>query len=279
MQESIRQFDIYIKESGVSDNTRQAYIRDVRQLKSFLEEHGHMILADVGEAELTEYIEMLHGSGKSAATISRSIASVRKFFSFTCVKGYTFSDPSADLKAPKVIRKSPSVISDREIRKLISVPDITTVKGIRDRAMLELITSTGIGATELTELRVEDVDLAALTVTVGSSRRSISVSKRSAEAMKSYMKVRKKLIGDAENDCGIFFLSCAGEKLTRQGFWKIVRTNGKKAGISEITPQILRHSFAVSALRHGKDAASLQRILGHSSKAGTMEYQSMATSG
>ena len=158
------------------------------------------------------------------------------------------------------------------------MPDTGTVKGIIDRAMLELITSTGIGATELTELRLQDVDMTSLSLFAGESHRSITISRKTAESLKNYLKVRKKLMRSNRTDCGAFFLSCAGERLTRQGFWKIVRGYGKKAGISEITPQILRHSFAVSALRHGKDAASLQKILGHSSKAGTLEYQNMASS-
>lgn len=273
----INEFINYIDSTGVSENTRQAYARDLKQLSRKLSESGVYELADIGTADLMQYIETISAEGKSAATISRNIASMRRFFSYTHSKGYTFSDPSEILKAPKVIRKKPTVLSDKDIKRLLNVPDTSTAKGIRDKAMLEVLAATGISVTELIELGIDDVDLKSQCIYAGSKKRRIGFGKRTIDALKDYSRCRGRLMtGDTEDD-GTYFLSCAGEQMTRQGFWKVIRRCGQDAGIDNLTPQIMRHSFAVAALRHGKDVATVQKLLGHTSRAGSLEYRSLAS--
>ena len=278
MTDRLSEFVQYIDESGVAANTREAYERDIRLLMRQLSADGVRELEDISSAELMQYVDGLSAKGKSTATISRTVASIRRFFAFTHSRGYTFSDPSEMLKTPKVIKKTPAILSDKDIKRIIMSVDTDTTKGIRDKAMLELIISTGIGATEILELTVSDVDLRSQTVSAGSKKRRVSISKRAADMLRAYDEVRDKLLNGQE-DCGVFFLSCSGRRMSRQGLWKIIRAAGVDAGIDNITPQMLRHSFAVSALRHGKDVGTVQKILGHTTKAGALEYQSMAEAG
>lgn len=272
----INEFINYIDTNGVSVNTKQAYARDLKQLKERLAGDGVTELADVGSAQLMQYVDTLSAEGKSAATISRNVASMKKFFSYTHSRGYTFSNPAELLKAPKVIRKAPMILSDKDIKRLLNTPDPETAKGLRDRAMLELMAATGISVSELMSLKAEDVDLKQQFVTVGTNRRRITLGKRTNDALKAYSKARRRLIQEGKNDDGTYFLSCIGEQMTRQGFWKIVRGYGLDIGIENMTPQVMRHSFAVAALRHGKDVVTVQRLLGHASRAGSLEYRSIA---
>ncbi len=275
MNDRIEEFVQYMKELGVTDNTREAYERDIKLLMKELGNEGIRELTDISSAELMQYIDGLNQKGRTTATISRTIASVRRFFAFTHSKGYTFSDPSEWLKAPKVIRKTPTVLSDKDMKKILASIDISTAKGIRDRALLELIMSTGIGVSELIELRNECVNLETQTLSINRKQRRLNLGKKVTDTLKSYNEAREELLnGNIDN--GIFFLSCAGDKMSRQGLWKIIRLCGANAGISNITPQMLRHSSAVSAMRHGKDAGTVQRMLGHTTKSGVQEYKSLA---
>lgn len=276
MNDRIDEFVQYMKELGVSDNTREAYERDIKLLMRELKEEGVRELTDISSAELMQYIDGLNQKGRSTATISRTIASVRRFFAFTHSKGYTFSDPSEWLKAPKVIRKTPSVLSDKDMKRILTSIDISTAKGMRDRALLELIMTTGIGVSELIELQSECVNLEAQTISINRKERKLSLGKKITDTLKNYNEVREELLnGNADN--GIFFVSCAGDKMSRQGLWKIIRLCGVNAGITNITPQMLRHSSAVSAMRHGKDANAVQRMLGHSTKTGALEYKNLVS--
>lgn len=276
MNDRIQEFAQYIAGLGVSDNTREAYVRDIRLLmKELRDAEGIRELTDISSAELMQYIDGLNQKGKSTATISRTIASVRRFFAFTHSRGYTFSDPSEWLKAPKVIRKTPTVLSDKDMKRILTSIDVSTAKGMRDRALLELIMSTGIGASELIELKTECVDFSTQTISLSKRQRKLNLGRRLTDTLRSYNEVREELLNGSV-DKGIFFVSCAGEKMSRQGLWKIIRLCGVNAGIANITPQMLRHSSAVSAIRHGKDAGTVQKMLGHSTKAGALEYKNLA---
>ncbi len=274
MTERLNEFIKYIEQSGVADNTLQAYRRDLKSLMLWLNSREITELSEVSEALLMEYIEEMEAAGKSASTISRNIASLRRFFAYTESMGYTYSDPSSVLRAPKVIRKAPDVISEKDIRRLLNVPDPGSTKGIRDKAILELLVATGLCVSEIIDIRTENVDLAARQIRIGDGSRQITISRKIIDYLKEYSRVRRQLIADKTDDDGYYFVSCAGERLTRQGFWKIIRTCGKTAGIEELTPKMIRHSFAVGMLRKGKDVITLQKMLGHRSKAGSLEYQS-----
>ncbi len=274
MTDRISEFVEYIEETGAASNTRDAYERDIKLLIRQLELDGVRELQDISSAELMQYIDELQAKGRSAATISRTVASIRRFFTFTHGRGYTFSDPSELLTTPKVIKKTPTILSEKEVKRIIASVDTDTPKGLRDKAMLELIMSTGISVSEIIELKRADVDLKSQTINVGNKRR-INISKKTTDSLRAYTEVRDKLLNGHE-DSEVFFLSYAGRKMSRQGLWKIIRACGANAGIDNITPQMLRHSFAVSALRHGKDAVSIQRMLGHTTKVGVTEYQNLA---
>ena len=275
MPEILVQFIEYMEQSGVSGNTRQAYQRDIRGLLGWLEEREIRELSSVTPADLQMYTELLEKDGKSAATISRNIASIKKFFAFAYRNGAVFADPSAELHGPKVIRKAPSVLNQTEVRKLLGVPDTATRKGLRDKAILEVMVGTGMCVSEIVSLQNGDVDIPGRVVYAGEERRPITISRTAAASLKDYLKVRDSFIPDPSAMQEAFFLSCAGAQMTRQGLWKIIRSCGSKAGIRTITPQTLRHSFAVSALRGGKDISSLQKMLGHRSRSGSLEYQSL----
>lgn len=275
MTDKIQEFVDYIAETGAASNTVQSYARDLKLMMSYMMDNGINELADIGSAELMQYIEWMSGQGKSAATVSRSIASIRRFFTYTRSKGYTYSDPTEMLKGPKVIRKLPEIMTDKQIRKLIAAPDVSKVKGIRDKAMIALVCGAGVNVTEIIEMRCEDVDLDAQTVTVGSRRRQVSLGKRNTNTLRNYYKIRHKFLNGEEDD-GVFFLSCSGFKMTRQGFWKIMHVYGNSIGIENMTPQMMRHSFAVLSLRRGKDIRTVQNSLGHISNTSSLEYKMLA---
>lgn len=277
MPEILEKFIRYIEAAGVSENTRQAYQRDIRQLIIWLEARDIQDPGSVSGADLQSYAEMMEKEGKSAATISRNIASIKKFFAFAYANGYVFSNPAEGLHGPKVIRKTPSVLSQSEIKKLLSVPDTATRKGIRDKAILIMLTETGICVSEIISLKCADADLGMRTVYAGEERRPIVISRHASAVLRDYLKVRSEFLTDPSADDDTFFLSYAGGQMTRQGLWKIIRSCGRSAGIREITPQILRHSFAVSALKSGKDVTSLQKLLGHRSRSGSLEYQNLVS--
>lgn len=274
MTDKINEFIKYISETGVAANTREAYGRDLRQLAKYLEAKGITELTEIDAAVLLEYIDELKLSGKSAATVSRAAASVRRFFAFALMKGYTFSDPSELLKAPKVIRKVPMVLTEKDAKRIIAAVDTDTVKGLRDRAILELMLATGIGVGELLSLNTCDVDPANRRLIAGKMKRELDIGKRTNNALLAYAEARTRLL-TGNKDCGAFFLSCAGERMTRQGLYKLIHACGVSAGLDGVTPFTLRHSFAVAALNHGKDVNALQKMLGHATAAGAAEYRNL----
>ena len=275
MTDRIQEFVDYIEGTGAAANTVQSYARDLKLMMNKMQENGINELAEIGSAELMQYIDGMAEEGKSAATISRSIASIRRFFAYTRSKGYTFSDPTEMLRGPKVIRKLPSILTDKQIKKLIAAPDVSRVKGIRDKAMIELVSAAGVNVSEIIEMKCDDVDLDAQTITIGVRRRQISLGKRNTATLRNYYKVRNKLLNGQPDD-GAFFLSCSGAKMTRQGFWKIMHVYGNSIGIENMTPQMIRHSFAVSSLRRGKDIKAVQSSLGHISSTSSNEYKMLA---
>ena len=277
MERFLQEFENYIgEELGKSANTRVSYVRDLRLLFTWLKEKGIDRLEGIGKSDLQAYIDHLSSMHRSNATISRCVASIRQFFVFAKSKGYIFEDPSASLKAPKVIRKAPKIADDSDLEKLLKAPDLSTLKGIRDKAMLELMMSTGLRVSELISLRTGDVDLKKRNIHVLGAQgkeRIVAYPKEVAAYMNDYSLItRGQMIGSRPDD-GAFFVSCQGEKMTRQGFWKLLKAYGKSAKLKEeITPYTLRHSFAVYALKRGDDLKKLQNTLGHRAIYSTNEY-------
>ena len=259
---------------GKSENTCLSYERDLRQLSGWLSASRNISgPGEVMTKDLADYEKHLKSEGKKPATISRSVASAKAYFQYLAERGEIAGNPAEGLQAPKVIRSTPQTLSDEEIEKLRRQPDQESNKAIRDRAMLELLCDTGLRVSELLNLRLPDVSLKQRTVAVTAGRvRTVPFSRKTAKCLERWIRTaRPVLVQDPEES--MLFVNISGEPMTRQGFWKLLKKYGQEAGISlELTPHVVRHSFAASALRNGEDVRKVQSILGHSDIATTNAY-------
>lgn len=275
MREQIGSFIAYLEtERGASQNTLLSYGRDLRGLAAFLSEQGRFVIEQIGPEDLKDYLRRLEASGKSVATISRCTVSIRAFFSWLSETGRLVGDPSAPLHPPKVVKRQPKVLSDAEMERLLEEPKLKTPKGLRDRAMLELLCATGLRVSEICSLRVTDLDLKQRMLIVGASgkRRLVPYEKRSARYLGKYLREGRAALLSGGGGTALF-LNCRGEPMSRQGFWKLVKAYGQAAALkTELTPHVLRHSFAAHAIRRGMDLERVQTILGHSDVSTTHTY-------
>jgi len=213
----------------------------------------------------------------SASTISRSIASMRSFFLYLQEIGEIGKSPAANIRPPKIEKKAPEILDIGEVDLLLNQPDLKKAKGIRDKAMLELLYATGIRVSELMHLRIEDVNLQFeyISCTTEQKERLIPFGTVAKDILKIYLKeARESFVKD--EDTGFLFLNCSGKPMSRQGFWKILKGYSQSAGIQkDITPHTLRHSFAVHLLQNGADIKSVQEMLGHSDLSTTQIYLNM----
>ena len=278
MKALLEDFIIYLKrERGASENTLQSYGRDLRRMEAYLQEKGIREAAQIAPSDLESYEVFLKDSGKSAATISRNVASIRAFFAYLEKRGLLVRSPGEALRPPKVVRRMPAVLTEEEAERLLNAPDLKTPKGLRDRAMLELLYATGLRVSELTGLRMADLNQRQrMLIIQGSGRmRVVPYGKRCSRYLLRYLRAgRPRLLCEGEPEA--LFLSCKGQAMSRQGFWKLIKRYGREAGIrTELTPHTMRHSFAVHALREGEDIRKVQTILGHSDVATTHGYVSL----
>ena len=261
----------------ISLNTEQSYQRDLKKLISFFEDKGIKELSEVTKEDLASYISSLSESGFKAATVSRNVASSKAFFHYLYKEGIVDTDPSLELKAPKIEKKLPSILTMDEVIRLLDQPTGDNPKDIRDKAMLELLYATGIRVSELIGLKVQDVNLKMCYIMCRESgkERVVPFGGEAKNALAKYVKnSRNALLFDNESD--IFFVNCQGSQMSRQGFWKIIKYYAHKAGInSEITPHTLRHSFAAHLVENGADLKSVQEMLGHSDISTTQIYAAM----
>ena len=253
------EFDSYLKyEKQVSENTRQSYLRDLRHYVSFCGESSL-------DACVNSYIMKLKSDGRSASTVSRNIASLKLYFNFCCLRGYLKENPTTQLTAEKIERKLPEILDHKEVELLLEQPQCTDLKGYRDKAMLEVLSSTGMRVSELLMLKLSDIDLMHGTVTCGDGKkRTMSLHPSAVKALSEYVSfIRKQMIRNLNED--VLFVNVNGDPMTRQGFWKLLKTYQKKAGITKnITPHTLRHSFAAHSLQSGAGMKSLQKMMGYS---------------
>jgi len=275
MVQDIQDFIQYLhKEKQTSANTEVSYERDLRKMREFLSAQGIDEAEKVTATHLNAYVMYLEKQGRKPATISRSIASMKAFFHYLEKERRIDEDPAEKLKAPKIEKKMPAILSTEEVTLLLEQPCGNTPKELRDRAMLELLYATGIRVTELISLKVTDLNLQMeyVTCTDGHRERIIPFGDVARDALKKYMEQgRPKLIGD--ENCPWLFTNCTGQDMSRQGFWKLIKSYGKKAGITaEITPHTLRHSFAAHLVSNGADLKSVQEMLGHSDISTTQIY-------
>jgi integrase/recombinase XerD len=256
-----------------SPNTRESYLRDTMYYLEFLSEVGVAPL-DATESTIQDFISHLHDLKRSPTTISRNLASIRCFYKFLIFRGLCDYNPAKSIKLEKAEKKLPQVLSGAEIELLLAQPDITEPKGCRDKAMLELLYATGIRASELINLNLKDINLRSGVLyckgTKGS--RSIPVYPSAIVAVSDYIYRMRGLITGPESGSALF-VNLNGGRLTRQGFWKIVKGYAAEAGITkEITPHTLRHSFALHLLENGASVKDIQTIMGHADISSTQVY-------
>lgn len=274
MQETIQSFTDYLQtEKKASKNTEVSYQRDLRKLAVFLKEHGIEKPEQMNATVLNSYLLYLEREHFSPATISRSIAAIHMFCQYACQEGKMVSDPSKALQPPRVERKMPEILSIAEVDLLLRQPKTDTPKGIRDKAMLEMLYATGIRVSELIHLKTQDVNLMMGYITCRDEKERIVLFGGPAKkALEQYLgSARAALMHGRDDD--VLFVNCSGGPMSRQGFWKILKSYAKSAGITaDITPHTLRHSFATHLLQNGADLKSVQEMMGHADISTTQMY-------
>lgn len=278
MKEEIGKFIEYLHvEKQTSKNTEVSYERDLRKMSQYLKWQEIDSVKEVTATSLNSYLLYLEQNGMKPATISRSIASMKAFFAYLYKNRQIVTDPTENLKAPKIEKKLPTVLSTDEMTRLLEQPSGNSPKELRDKAMLELLYATGIRVSELISLKTSDVNLQMeyLNCMDAHKERIIPFGRKAKEALKNYLKDgRPKLVEDEENEW--LFTNCSGQSMSRQGFWKLIKFYGGKAGIeSEITPHTFRHSFAAHMVGNGADLKSVQEMLGYADISATQIYAQM----
>lgn len=271
----LEKFGTYLQDvKKASKNTLSSYLRDVRQLGEYLDTHTDASLDSAEEEELCDYIEWLRSNGKSVATVSRAIASLKNFYTFMLNNGYVEHNPTGKLIPDKTTQKLPQILTSKEVELLLEQPECVDMKGYRDRAMLELLYATGIRVSELISLNITDVNLSAGVIRCQSRDkvRVIPLYPAAVRALTEYINfIRPQMIAAPGEQS--LFVNVSGERMSRQGFWKIIKSYQVKAGIEKtITPHTLRHSFAAHLLENGADIHAIQEMLGHADISSTQVY-------
>ena len=275
MRGEVDRFEQYLREvKQASENTVQSYRRDLMQMITYLEEKEIREAAKVTKTSLHGYILHMEEQGKAATTISRMMAAMKAFFNYECMQACIRRNPAESLHAPKVEKKAPVILTVNEVNALLAQPSGHTPKEIRDKAMLALLYATGIRVSELIGIQMEDINMniGFLVCRDGERERTIPFGRSAKAALEEYLEhARNELLRGKGSD--YFFVNCTGGAMSRQGFWKIIKYYGEKAGIEEdITPHTLRHSFAAHLIARGADMRAVQTILGHSDMATTQMY-------
>ena len=278
MLDLIGAYENYLtKVKQASANTIASYMRDIRQYSEWLRREEDLDVVDAAQLNISDYLSHLESDGRSAATVSRSLASLKNFYSYVVSSGFLESTPVTDIKVERGEKKLPQILTDREIELLLAQPVCGDAKGFRDKAMLEVMYATGIRVTELIDLDVDDVNLELGIIKCAGSKKSraIPLYPGALKALSAYLKdVRKSMIADPSEKA--LFVNVNGVRMSRQGFWKILKHYQGTARIEkEITPHTLRHSFAVHLLENGADLGSLQELMGHSDISSTQMYTHM----
>ncbi len=263
-----------ISEKGLSKNTVESYLFDLNHFKEFLDFEKIKII-NVTEEVLTGYIAYLYNAGYSPRTIMRHVSTLRNFFKFLYNVGELPANPAEILETPKAFKMLPKYLTNEEIEKLLNLPDTSTPTGQRDKAMIELLYATGLRVSELIDLKMNNLNLEErflITFGKGSKERLVPFSKKAYEFLINYINDgRLKLLKGKKSY--FLFLNSRGNKISRQGFWKILKAYGRKIGIEhKLSPHTLRHTFATHLLEHGADLRAVQMMLGHSDISTTQIY-------
>lgn len=279
MLDLIHAYENYLsKVKQASGNTISSYIRDVRQFSEWLLDNDGMDVLNATQLNIHDYLLHLQEEGKSSATVSRSLASLKNFFAYAVATGFLETSPvSEEIHVERGEKKLPQILSGKEVELLLSQPACVDAKGYRDKAMLEVMYATGMRVTELIDLNVDDANLELGVIKCNGARKSrvIPLYPAALRALTIYIQeVRALLISDPSEQA--LFVNVSGSRMSRQGFWKLLKYYQAKAGIEkEITPHTLRHSFAVHLLENGADLGSLQELMGHSDISSTQMYTHM----
>lgn len=279
MLDLIRAYETYLtKVKQASNNTVSSYMRDIRQFSDWLRSHEELDVLSASQLNISAYLAYLQEQGKSGATASRTLASLKNFYAYAVSSGFLEVSPvSGSIHVDRGEKKLPQILTGKEVELLLAQPSCVDSKGFRDKAMLEVMYATGIRVTELIDLDVEDVNLDLGIVKCSSAKKSraIPLYPAALRALSVYLKeVRHLMIADPSENA--LFVNVSGARMSRQGFWKILKFYQAKAGIEkEITPHTLRHSFAVHLLENGADLGSLRELMGHSDISSTQMYTHM----
>lgn len=279
MLDLIHAYENYLaKVKQASVNTVSSYMRDIRQFSEWMHHYESTDILNASQLNINKYLSYLQEQGKSGATVSRTLASLKNFYAYVVSTGFLENSPvAADIHVDRGEKKLPQILTGKEVELLLTQPSGTDSKGLRDKAMLEVMYATGIRVTELIDLNMEDVNLELGIIKCNSSKKSrvIPLYPAALRALGIYIKeVRMLMVADPLERA--LFVNVGGARMSRQGFWKILKFYQAKAGIEkEITPHTLRHSFAVHLLENGADLASLQELMGHSDISSTQMYTQM----
>ena len=273
MFEMLKAYEKFLSDKSVSQSTQNAYIRDVTTFLNYVDISVSHNLCDVTCNDLENFRKALESSGKSVSTINRHIASIKSFYKYLKITKKNVGDPTEDFHASKSDRKLPTILSSREVDKLLSVPDIHTPKGCRDKAMLELLYATGLRVSELLDLELDDIQLKSNIICCRSGNviRTIPIYAEAKKAVQDYL--LRVYPYYCRSDNNYLFINMNGSRLTRQGFWKILKFYAEQLGFSaEITPHTLRHSFATHLIQNGANIEDVKDILGHADVSSTQIY-------
>ncbi len=278
MLDLVRAYENYLtKVKQASTNTVSSYIRDIRQFAQWMRSEVDADVVDATKQNISDYLKFVEEQGRSGATVSRNLASLRNFYTYVVSSGFLEQTPVIDIHVERGEKKAPQILTSREIELLLAQPVCVDPKGYRDKAMLEVMYATGIRVTELIKLDVSDVniDLGIIKCTNEKKTRAIPLYPAALRALSSYLdNARNSMIADPNEKS--LFVNISGVRMSRQGFWKILKHYQDTARIDkEITPHTLRHSFAVHLLENGADVSSVQELMGHSDISSTQVYTQM----
>lgn len=278
MEKEIGAFITYLHNvKNTSGNTEMSYRRDLEKVSHFMESRGICEAKDMKAQDLADYVKFLEDSKFAAATVSRNIASLKAFYHYMVQEGLVEEDISDKLKAPKIEKKAPEIMSPDEVVRLLEQPSGDSPKEIRDKAMLELLYATGIRVTELITLNLSDVNMQMSFILCRdrNKERIIPFGAAAKNAMARYLDgTREEMLENKKSE--VLFANCSGQPMSRQGFWKLIKHYAKKADIqADITPHTLRHSFAAHLVENGADLRSVQEMLGHSDISTTQIYANL----
>jgi integrase/recombinase XerD len=268
----VRDFLTYIQvEKGLSRNTLESYARDLIRLKVWSQERGKQ-LESLERKDLREWIAAMSREGLAPSSVSRAVSAARGLFRFMMLDGHIKKHPTEDLRTPQKVSHLPRFLSEDEMENLLSAPDTKTDLGLRDRTILEVMYAAGLRVSELCSLRTSDLDLDSSVLTCfgkGSKQRRIPIGKSAVEWLQKYLSVRKRLGNEARAE---LFFGPKGKPLTRQVAWSVIKTHAAKAGVPDISPHVLRHTFGTHLMQHGADSRSVQAMLGHADISTTEIY-------